>query len=430
MDLLFKEKQAIKNDYFPVWEIVELIYKKANNDWKSVVEFLGHHNFFSGLALFEQEHSYKIHEVYDNKIKTLIDLIETSYSLTKQGEHHLNLYLLESDQSEREEICLLQAKGIASSLLWRKQDIYNFMPIMELGIIEKPKKEISFSKAPKPISPLNGVSYTNTVDTPSYLRVLALSDYFTIFDAACLMSLDEPEIANDINYDDSFRYGEHKQAIKVIESGIKANKLQVDSEWQIPRRSLQYFLHERGYILSGFNDKLPEQELVGGEISSIQESPQEIELLKADLAKAQERIKELEQKQKSDEELYKFKIFIAESKKDPEIRKQQEKINHFGRIIDQQAKEIANLKQRLFGVEALKEKFKMPETPEQEIESSKTRNSVSVLIAVLCELNNMDITQPHGDPNKLILGTAERLGAKLGKDFVGKWLNLAKENIK
>ncbi|MHA3097242.1 hypothetical protein [Acinetobacter brisouii] len=69
-------------------------------------------------------------------------------------------------------------------------------------------------------------------------------------------------------------------------------------------------------------------------------------------------------------------------------------------------------------------------TPEQEITNSKTRNSVSVLIAVLCELNNMDITQPHGDPNKLILGTAERLGAKLGKDFVGKWLNLAKENIK
>lgn len=157
---------------------------------------------------------------------------------------------------------------------------------------------------------------------------------------------------------------------------------------------------------------------------------QEIEQLKADLAHAQERIKELKLQQETKERLSTLQTFIGESQKDSKILEQQEKINMFSKTIDQQFKEIAHLRERLGGVEALREKFKIPETPEQEIVSSKTRNSVSILIAVLCELGNINMTQPHGEPNKLILDTAEQLGAKLGKDFVGKWLKLAKENIK
>lgn len=68
-------------------------------------------------------------------------------------------------------------------------------------------------------------------------------------------------------------------------------------------------------------------------------------------------------------------------------------------------------------------------TPEQELPNSKTRNKVSILIAVLCELNKLDITKPQGKPNQLILDQASKLKAPLGKDFVGTWLKLAKENI-
>ncbi|MND31859.1 hypothetical protein D3C81_295290 [compost metagenome] len=70
----------------------------------------------------------------------------------------------------------------------------------------------------------------------------------------------------------------------------------------------------------------------------------------------------------------------------------------------------------------------LQQSPQQEIPNSKTRNKVSILIAVLCELNKLDITQHHGEPNSLILDQAFKLKVSLGKDFVGKWLKLAQEN--
>lgn len=127
-------------------------------------------------------------------------------------------------------------------------------------------------------------------DVPSHLKTLILSDYFSIVEAACCISQDEATKiqalldSGDLNYD-AWRYGEHIQAVKVIENGIKANKLEVDSEGQIPRRSLQYFLHERGYILSGFNDKLPEQELIECGTPSIKQTLPNTENLSAEITR-------------------------------------------------------------------------------------------------------------------------------------------------
>jgi len=92
---------------------------------------------------------------------------------------------------------------------------------------------------------------------PKQIEILSKNYYFTVFDAACLISLDEPDIIYDINYNDNFMYSEHKLAVKVIENGIKAKKLETDEEGMILKLSLQNFLLEQNILIIGFNDNLP-----------------------------------------------------------------------------------------------------------------------------------------------------------------------------
>lgn len=102
---------------------------------------------------------------------------------------------------------------------------------------------------------------------PLFLKMLVMSEYFTVVEAACCISHDEPAKiqalidSSDLNYN-AWSYGEHIQAVKVIESGIKAKKLDIEDDGLIPRASLQQFLFERHHVITGFNDKLPEQESI------------------------------------------------------------------------------------------------------------------------------------------------------------------------
>lgn len=153
--------------------------------------------------------------------------------------------------------------------------------------------------------------------------------------------------------------------------------------------------------------------------------------LKAELLKKDEEINKLQQHQKTPEYINSLNNLLNESKKDSKIKKQEEDIKRLNLWNEQFSIEITNLKNRL----AIRSKFEKHTeeqkilTPEQELPNSKTRNKVSILIAVLCELNKLDITKPQGKPNQLILDQASKLKAPLGKDFVGTWLKLAKENI-
>ena len=97
---------------------------------------------------------------------------------------------------------------------------------------------------------------------PLHIKILAMSDYFTIIESACFISLDEPEKiqaymdSGDLTYD-AWRYGEHIQAVKVIENGIRANNLDIENDGMIPRTSLQQFLFDRNHVIAGFNNNLP-----------------------------------------------------------------------------------------------------------------------------------------------------------------------------
>lgn len=101
-----------------------------------------------------------------------------------------------------------------------------------------------------------------SLQLPLHIKILAMNDYFSIVESACFISFDEPEKiqayidSGDFTYD-AWRYGEHIQAVKVIENGIRANNLDIEKDGMIPRASLQQFLFERNHVITDFNDNLP-----------------------------------------------------------------------------------------------------------------------------------------------------------------------------
>ncbi|MDN5648769.1 hypothetical protein ACG94V_14260 [Acinetobacter sp. ULE_I001] len=61
---------------------------------------------------------------------------------------------------------------------------------------------------------------------------------------------------------------------------------------------------------------------------------------------------------------------------------------------------------------------------------TKESNNVSLIIGAMAELLKFDLTKPFGDSNKEIKETIERMGGKLGKDTIGRWLGKARDNYK
>ena len=125
---------------------------------------------------------------------------------------------------------------------------------------------------------------------PLFLKTLVMSEYFTVVEAACCISHDEPAKiqalidSGDLNYN-AWSYGEHIQAVKVIESGIRAKKLDIEDDGLIPTTSLQQFLFERHHVITGFNDKLPEQESKGYGTPFIHQGSPNTENLSAEITR-------------------------------------------------------------------------------------------------------------------------------------------------
>ncbi|WP_120430151.1 hypothetical protein [Acinetobacter baylyi] len=83
-------------------------------------------------------------------------------------------------------------------------------------------------------------------------------------------------------------------------------------------------------------------------------------------------------------------------------------------------------------LENLKSTSVMPENiidVKKEI-TTREKNNASLIIGAMSELLKIDLTQPYGEANKQIRETIEKMGGKLSKDTIGRWLNLARENIK
>jgi hypothetical protein len=198
-------------------------------------------------------------------------------------------------------------------------------------------------------------------DFSVYSKILLMNEYFSVVEAACLISKDDPNKVqalidnNDLSYD-AWHYGEHIQAMKVIKDAISINRLDMANEG-ISKVSLQVFLFEKNYIVAGFNDNLPMYKgivnisALGANYHTLLE---ENEFLRQQLEKKEDEIQEL---------ITKLKIQTSEST-----------------IIE-----------------------------ESKLKSTRAENNVAKLILTLSSMAKIDVTKPYS-PYESLRVEADLLG--------------------
>jgi hypothetical protein len=246
---------------------------------------------------------------------------------------------------------------------------------------------------------------------PLHIKILAMNDYFTVIESACFISFDEPEKiqayvdSGDFTYD-AWRYGEHIQAVKVIENGIRANNLDIEDDGMIPRVSLQRFLYERNHVISGFNDNqslliLPRY----GDPSIGYASPESYQKERAQL------LKELKQL---------------------ESELEQEKLQSSLLILDNQSSlsETNQLKARITELEAAQPKpidSDVQLSPEQEIPNSRQRNNILRIISILSQMADLP-PEPFSAFNVLEAYADQNNKEIPSKHTVADWLKKARDS--
>ena len=123
---------SIKEKYFSVWDIISLIEQKPNNDLFDIGLFLGHINIEEHISIYIRDKFYNLHEVdlnYNgNPLGEIIDCL---------------MDIMPFDSDEEQQKGRMKVRSKADMLFFSKQDIYNFKPIMDLGIIEGFNEQIA-----------------------------------------------------------------------------------------------------------------------------------------------------------------------------------------------------------------------------------------------------------------------------------------------
>lgn len=280
MSLLGKERALIKKDYFQVWEIVEMLSKDGYNSWDEVGAFLGHHNFDTELTLYCRDNFYRLHEVHSDysPIRKLID--------------ELNMVWLEGEES------IQKIKIDIIDYYWAKHEIYNFKPLIELNIIPSPTPlelniECDEQNTQSNIAPIKKIDFSKL-----YLYKAPL---LTLHEAACIISDHDPEAVDRCRNDTNFSqyFATYLRALSFLDACVGAGRIVYDfsTGGTIDALQLKKYLARENIIIDGFNDELQGAELEKNTDASNIELHQlklENEKLKTELAKAQERIKQLE----------------------------------------------------------------------------------------------------------------------------------------
>lgn len=228
MGLLAKERALIQKDYFRVWDIVEMLSKDGYHSWDEVGKFLGHYDFDTELTLYKQDAYCRIHEVHNDclPIRKLID--------------GLNMVWLEGEES------IPKIKLDIIGYYWPKHEIYNFKPIMDLGIIEKPPTQVVT------------IQYVQESRPDKYKFFLYKQPLFSIDECACIISDYDPlEILRYSSGDIDEIAPDYSRAYSFINSSIEAGKLNIFN-YKIDADDFRNYLVSENIIIAGFNDQIAE----------------------------------------------------------------------------------------------------------------------------------------------------------------------------
>lgn len=238
MSLLGKEKALIENDYFQVWEIVEMLREYSNGSWEDVGEFLGHYNFDTELTLYCRDGFHRMHEVRNNHgpIRNLI--------------HGLSIAWLEGEES------IQKIKIDIIGYYWAKDEIYNLKPLINLNIIAPPEPNVEYGEqnTQSNIAPIKNIDFSKL-----YLYKTPL---LTLHEAACIISENNPETVdmcrNDSNFPEYF--ASYLRALSFLDACVGAGEItcHFDIGSRIDATELKSCLHKNGIIVDGFNDQIDE----------------------------------------------------------------------------------------------------------------------------------------------------------------------------
>ena len=228
MGLLAKERALIQKNYFRVWDIVEMLSKDGYHSWDEVGKFLGHYDFDTELTLYKQDAYCRIHEVHNDylPIRKLID--------------GLNMVWLEGEE------LIPKIKLDIISYYWPKHEIYNFKPIMDLGVIEQPPTQVVTVQSVQESRP------------DKYKFFLYKQPLFSIDDCTCIISDYDPlEIQRHPGNEIDEIAPDYSRAYSFVNSSIEAGKLNIFN-YKIDADDFRNYLASENIIIAGFNDQIAE----------------------------------------------------------------------------------------------------------------------------------------------------------------------------
>lgn len=405
MGILEKKLFIDSQKYISVFKAIELIAKCTKEDLKTVVKYLAKveiETYLDSYIKTKADAYYPSENYFSGAYQATSEIIVTLFSIKYlKNDYELNSF-------NYPELCKYE------DYYWLKTDFFTCPIIQEINIQED---NLSIDLITNNTTPL-----------------FYLNDIFSVVEAACLLSGDDPTYIsislNDTNFEQNHLL--FNEAFNFINSAIAAKKLSTP----ITSQDLKIYLQSKRRIIDGFNDAIIEDNFSNFDESYLDS--------KIDIYTDYQfwydvepyRLDELENQNTPVANQTELEKQIKDLKSEIKTLKQVSQFNEA--LIDNNLKHIDSLDAKnwalLEQLKQLKEQLQTNQTfdeltPDQEILSAKTRNKVGVLIAVLCELNEMNITTPYGDANTVILEKAGQLRSPLGKDFVAKWLKLAQENI-
>lgn len=278
VSLLKKERDLIKSNYFCVHTIVSGLLEKTENDTHEVGAFLGNIDIANELVLYRQDNFCKLYDIDTNveqsPLNKIISLLMSCYPF---------------DTDELIDKTVTEVRCLSYGLYWLKSDIYNFKPIMDLGIIDVPPTQAV--KAPSINKNIN-----------SYKLMFFKQSLFTVDECACIISGSDPlEIERFPQNEIEQIAPDYCMARRFIQAAIEANHLNCFN-YKVGINDLKDYLISNNIIINGFNDELEANNNANTPKNTDIESQIKIDTLQAELALAQERIKLLEAKQEQVEQ--------------------------------------------------------------------------------------------------------------------------------
>lgn len=228
MGLLTKERNLNLIEYYHIWDIVDMLSKDGLHSWEEVGQFLGHYNFDTELTLYQEDGYCRINELHNNylPIRKLIDGLTTVW--------------LNGEES------IPNIKFDIVSYYWSKHEIYNFKPIMDLGIIEKPPTQVGTFPSVQESQPDN------------YKFFLYKQSLFNFVESACIISDYDPLDIQKCPLEDIDEVvPDYSRAYSLISSAVESGKLNVFN-YKIDANDFRNYLASENIIITGFNDQIAE----------------------------------------------------------------------------------------------------------------------------------------------------------------------------